>query len=80
MTIDTEELFRFLAQFDDYPTNGLRLAIDAKNRGCSDSLIHFFNYLPGDINDEADITKAALTASTPPEGMVVDALDDHKKG
>jgi hypothetical protein len=72
-TIDPVEFFEFLDNYDEWPTNGLRLAEAARQRGYSGKLMHFFEGMPGSFATEADVIPYAEDPSRPPFGAALDA-------
>jgi hypothetical protein len=70
--IDPVEFFAFFADYNDYPTNGYRLAEAAKQRGCSDNLVAFFGGMPGTFEAEGDILTLAEDFNKPPWGTALE--------
>jgi hypothetical protein len=70
--IDPVEFFAFFADYDDYPTNGYKLAEAARALGCSDDLVAFFEGMPGDFETESDILPLAEDPGKPPWGQAVE--------
>lgn len=69
--IDPVEFFAFLSGYDDFPTNGYKLAQAAKERGCTNDLAAFFEAMPGRFASEGDILPLAEEPSKPPWGSAV---------
>jgi hypothetical protein len=70
--IDPVEFFDFFEEFNDWPTNGLRLAEAAERQNYSSTLVKFFEGLPGSFATEADIMPYAEDPSKPPYGEVLE--------
>lgn len=71
-TIDTEELFRVLSDFDAYPAGAAELSGHARSRGASETLIAFLNRLPGQVDSEAEVFARAADPDKEPMGTVID--------
>ena len=69
--IDPIEFFAFFADYNEYPTNGYRLAQAARKRGCSDDLVAFFEGMPGTFETEGDVLPLAEHRTQPPWGSAV---------
>ena len=73
MSIDPIEFYEFLGNYDDWPSNGLRLAEAAERHGYSTKLTHFFEGIPGSLSTEADVMPYAEDPSKPPFGAALES-------
>lgn len=68
--LDPQDLFAFLATVDEYPTNGLQLSRQAQAAGAAPELIHFFEAIPGQLQDENEVVAHAMSSEAPTDHVL----------
>jgi hypothetical protein len=70
--LEPQELFAFLAEHDEYPASGQRLAEEARAANASPKVVEFFEEIPVTLKSESDVVEHALKPDEPPYGKTLD--------
>ncbi|HEY6736755.1 MAG TPA: hypothetical protein VI322_03490 [Candidatus Saccharimonadia bacterium] len=72
--LNSSEFFEFLGRYDKYPTSGFQLAEAAREARASSELVSFFEGVPGQFANMAEILPYAEDISKPPVGMALETV------
>jgi hypothetical protein len=70
--INPQNLFSFLAEHDDYPVSGQRLAQEARQAQAGTDVVEFFEGIPVTLNNESEVVEHAVKPTEPPYGKTLD--------